>query len=128
MILIPDTHVVIWTVLEPKKLSRRAKAILADLNNKVLLSSVVTWEIAIKIAMQKLDLKVTLQELTQEFLSKMMAVALPIRFEHTYELRNLPHLHSDPFDRLLVTQALREEATIVTNDKAIKRYQVKTFW
>lgn len=124
MRLLPDTHVVIWTLAQRARVVEPAATVLADPANEVLLSAVVVWEIAIKTALGKLD---SPPELVADVLEA-GARPLPVSLDHAAAVADLPLHHSDPFDRLLVAQAQLENATIVSGDPALRAYAVPVLW
>ncbi len=123
-----DTHTFLWWNLDDPQLSAAARAIIADGGNTIFLSAVVAWEIAIKAAKGRL----TLPEPADRYVSNRLALhafaALPVEISHALEVTNLPPLHNDPFDRLLVAQARLEKLPILTADAAIGRYEVEVIW
>jgi len=118
--LLLDTHVLIWLFEENPCLNSKARTLLADRAHALTVSVVSVWEISIKQALGRLQVPdniVALLELNRVRL-------LPVSVEHAYAVRSLPLLHGDPFDRMLVTQALLEDLTIVTHDKNVQAYPV----
>ncbi len=113
-----DTHTLIWWLTDASKLSRPALAAMLDHRNRVFVSAIVAWEIAIKASPGNLqsvpDFEFMLQ--ANKF------IGLPVSIAHAAAVEHLPHFHRDPFDRLLVAQALCEGLTIVTRDPLIQRY------
>ena len=122
MNLLLDTHTVLWWLSEPENLSAQAKLAIADPENSVFLSAVVVWEIRIKEAIGKL----TLPDRFRAVLEEQPFVELPVTVEHAHKLAELPMIHRDPFDRMLVAQAGCERFTIVTRDAQIPLYGVRT--
>lgn len=122
MNLLLDTQVVLWWLGDPASLSPRCREAIADPDNTVFLSAVVVWECRIKQSLGKLDLP---QEFA-EVLSAQPFVPLPVTVEHAHALQRLPPIHRDPFDRMLVAQALCGSTTIVTRDPSIHAYPVHT--
>lgn len=116
MRLLLDTHVLIWWD-EGARLSARARAAI-ETADQVYVSAVSGWEIAIKTALGKLRPSRTVAEAAADSGFE----ELPLRLRHTEILASLPPLHRDPFDRMLVAQALAERLTIVTRDPAIAAY------
>ena len=119
MRLLLDTHVVIWWD-QGAKLSKEAmKAIRSA--EQVYVSAVTGWEIAIKMSLGRIetdrDLRYAVAESGFE--------ELPVRLSHAHALRDLPRHHRDPFDRMLVAQALEEGLTLVTRDRALEAYEVR---
>jgi PIN domain nuclease of toxin-antitoxin system len=120
MTFLLDTHVLLWWLEDPKKLSREAKRAMQDGRNPVYISAVVAWEIAIKKALGKLDSPDDLEGAIEA--SRFLT--LPITISHALAVRSLPDYHRDPFDRMLIAQALHEGFRLVTRDSNIARYSV----
>ena len=123
MKLLLDTHVALWW-LAGEPVSEEAERQLADTTNRVLLSAVVAWEIAIKRSLGKLDAPSDLIEV----LTDAGAVPTPITLEHAAAVEHLPLHHRDLFDRLLVAQAAIEQAAIVSADPGLRTYGVPVVW
>ncbi len=123
--LLLDTHALIWALSTPRRLPARVAAAIRDPDTDVYVSAVSTWEIAIKSVLGKID-----ADLTAIVGAARAAYfdELPITITHTERLRALPPHHRDPFDRLLVAQALEERLTIVTHDRLIAAYAVARLW
>jgi PIN domain nuclease of toxin-antitoxin system len=121
--LLLDTHVALWW-LAGEPVSEEAERQLADTTNRVLLSAVVAWEIAIKRSLGKLDAPSDLIEV----LTDAGAVPTPITLEHAAAVEHLPLHHRDLFDRLLVAQAAIEQAAIVSADPGLRTYGVPVVW
>jgi len=121
-----DTHVMIWVLQEPAQLSTRVCNILAEAETGVLVSAASLWEAAIKQAVGKMKLPAPASEWLPYALERMRIDVLDITGRHALTAGSLPRLHGDPFDRMLVAQAVMEKLTLVTRDKAIRRYEVKT--
>jgi PIN domain nuclease of toxin-antitoxin system len=120
MTLLLDTHVFLWWLSDPKLLSPAAATAIGDPQNRVLVSIAVLWEIAIKRAIGKLSAPIDLQnDVTHGGFE-----LLPIQVAHIEQTEQLPPHHRDPFDRMLVAQALVEGATLVTRDPKISPYGV----
>jgi len=120
--LLLDTHTVLWWLDRHEELSKQARAAIADAGSTVFLSAVAVWEMRIKEAVGKL----VLPDRFQEVLAAQAFVDLPITIEHAHRVAELPPIHRDPFDRMLVAQAHCERFTIVTRDPEIPRYGVRT--
>jgi len=119
-----DTHAVLWWLTDSPELTQRARAVIADSTNDLLVSSVCVWEIAIKRALGKL-------EAPEDLLAVIEAEGfgwLPVTPRHAWVAGALPHHHSDPFDRLLIAQALTEGLVVLTADQAIGAYGVGVCW
>lgn len=128
MKLLLDTHTFIWWDSTPAKLSAAALALCGDPANQLVLSVTSLWEIQIKGQLGKLDLRLPLAEIVAHQQETNGLVILPIVQAHVLALEALPLHHRDPFDRLLVAQALVEGAALVSADPALKAYSVDIRW
>lgn len=125
MNLLLDTHVFLWWIGEPARLSDEAGAAIADSGTLVHVSAASAWEISIKRALGRIDLR------DEEFSYGMREsgfTELKITAEHGLAAGNLPPHHRDPFDRMLVAQAMAEGIRLVTHDRAIAPYGVEIVW
>jgi PIN domain nuclease of toxin-antitoxin system len=118
--LLLDTHVLLWWLENPKQLSAGAIEAIRDEENVVLVSSAVVWEIVIKKALHKL----TAPDGISEVLAESRFEPLAITIEHALAVQNLPMHHRDPFDRILIAQAIVEGMTLVHRDREIAKYPV----
>lgn len=118
MRLLLDTHVFLWSVTDDRKLTQAARKLILDADD-VFVSSASIWEASIKAGLGKLDVDVDLlvSEIEASGFSE-----LPVRAVHAAMVRNLPDIHRDPFDRLLVAQALSEPLRLVTSDGHLSKY------
>lgn len=119
-----DTHVALWAVVQPDRLSASARAQMSDPANSFFVSAVSVWEIAIKRAIKRKGreaISISADEALAEFRRAGMAL-LPMTAEHASVVENLPLLHADPFDRILVAQALSEPLRLMTHDKRVAAY------
>ena len=123
-----DTHALVWALSDPDRLSSRARATIADQATVVFVSLTSAWELAILQGLERVRLQVPLGTLFTEGLAALRFQLLPIRLSHVAGVANLPQHHRDPFDRLLVATALAEKLTIVSADRACKRYGVPVIW
>jgi PIN domain nuclease of toxin-antitoxin system len=123
--LLLDTHPFVWFLVDHKRVPERLMTMLTDPARMVYVSAVAVWEATIKAALDKLSLPLDDLEATIEAAG---FAALPVTVAHALEVRRLPPLHRDPFDRLLIAQARHEQLTLVTRDIAIRRYAVDTLW
>lgn len=123
MRLLLDTHVVLWWQTDDRRLGREARRAIATADI-VWVSAVSGWEASIKAALGRLrlDEKFRILVAADDF------TELPVSLAHAERLLDLPPHHSDPFDRLLVAQALAEKATLVTHDRAIEPYGAPVIW
>ena len=122
-----DTHALIWLIEAPSKVSPEIREALKFPGNSVYLSSVSLWEIAIKTALGKLDLKMPFEKLLSD-LNSTNIVILQIEAEYLRKLFSLPAIHKDPFDRLIIATALAEYLTVITADENIQKYDVPWVW
>ena len=126
--LLLDTHAVLWFLWADPRLSDHAKSLVEDLDNQKLVSIASCWEIAIKVGLKKLDLG----ESSHSFLSRELArnnfELLPIRLEHATAIEALAMHHRDPFDRLLIAQAMVEHLSLVSDDGVFDQYGVSRLW
>jgi PIN domain nuclease of toxin-antitoxin system len=125
MKLLLDTHTFIWWDSEPEKLSENALSMLEDASNTLMLRVVSIWEMQIKIQAGKLTIDNPLQQIIEHQQNANALLILPVETAHIYTLGGLSLHHKDPFDRLLIAQAIAEDTVIVTADKAFKAYPVK---
>lgn len=121
-----DTHVMIWVLQEPAQLSAGVRDLLAEEDTEVLVSAASLWEAAIKQSIGKMKLPALASEWLPYALERMRIDVLDMKGRHALTAGSLPRLHGDPFDRMLVAQAVTEKLTLVTRDKAIRRYEVET--
>lgn len=126
--LLLDTCAFLWLIADDPALSERARGLFADPGNEVYLSSVSSWEIAVKHSLGRLPLPELPSRYVPDARSRHGVLALPLDEDAALALDRLPALHRDPFDRMLVCQALMLGLTILTPDPAISRYPVRTVW
>jgi PIN domain nuclease of toxin-antitoxin system len=127
MRLLLDTHVLIWFLSKKPALSDETKALISDPGNKKFLSIASIWEMAIKASLGKLKLPLSIREIITEFQGAGGAL-LAISPEHALAVGNLPWHHRDPFDRMLIAQALYEDLTLVSHDSLFAKYQASIIW
>jgi PIN domain nuclease of toxin-antitoxin system len=126
--LLLDTHVLIWTLIDSPKLSDSAKRAMSRSVKASSVSVVSVWEIVLKYHTGKLNLRADLDEILDQILYRSSWSILPMNPEHRPGLIDLPPLHKDPFDRLLIAQARYEGMAILTADEEIRKYDVRTVW
>ena len=122
MKLLLDTQLLLWAAGQPERLSARAKRQLNDPANELLFSAASIWEITIKTSLGRDDFRVEPRVLRRGLLDNGY-VELPVTSEHAVNVDALPALHKDPFDRLLLAQALVEGITLLTADAQLARYR-----
>ncbi len=123
-----DTHAFLWWISDSPELSDAAREAIADQRNAPIFSAVSGWEIAIKAGLGRLELPDSPAKFVNEQLSQNGLEVLPIHLRHALGVYGLPDHHRDPFDRLLVAQAVVERLPILTADPEIPRYPVETLW
>lgn len=128
MRLLLDTHALLWFLLDDEHLSAAAKALIIDSANDVEISPASYWEIAIKISLRKYHLPESLEVFFEREIATNAFRLLAIEPRHVAPLTSLPFYHRDPFDRLLIAQAMVEAIPIVSNDPAFDAYPVTRLW
>lgn len=128
MKLLLDTHTFIWWDISPDKLSSRALALCSDPANQLVLSIASVWEMQIKIQAGKLHFSKPLGQMIREQQETNQIEVFPIVLDHVLSLADLPPLHKDPFDRLLVAQARSEDMTLLSRDPLLTAYPIRVEW
>ena len=123
-----DSHTLLWAVDAPVNLSPTALATLQDASNDLLVSAATLWEVAIKVSLGKLTLSQPYRTWMNQALTDLGASILPITVEYADAQAALPYHHRDPFDRLLVAQALVEGIPVVSVDSQLDLYGVNRLW
>ena len=121
MNLLLDTHVLLWAASEPQRLPAKARTMLLDPANQLVFSAASLWEITIKGSLGRADFKVDTRRLWRMLLVNGYR-ELPVTSEHAVAVNELPALHKDPFDRILVAQARVEGLLMLTADKMVAKY------
>lgn len=116
-----DTHLLLWAASEPQRLSAKARALLLDPSNQLVFSSASLWEITIKNGLERSDFNVDPRRLWRMLLVNGYR-EISVTSEHAVAVNDLPSLHKDPFDRILVAQARVEGLTLLTADKMVAKY------
>jgi len=122
-----DTHTFIWFINGDRSLPDKSVRQIKNIENQCFLSIASGWEIAIKMKLGKLQLSSDFDKITDICLQNEIEL-LPITFEHILENNKLDFHHRDPFDRLIIAQAIVEKLTILTKDENFKLYKVKCAW
>lgn len=128
MKLLLDTVAFLWLTGGHPGLSERARDLFADPANEVFLSTVSVWEIVLKYSLGRLKLMESPEELIKREREGNNIRSLPLEEEAPFHLQRLPLLHKDPFDRILVCQAITSGLTILTPDPLLSQYPVRTVW
>ena len=121
MKLLLDTHLLLWAAADPKRLSPTARRLISDTDNSMLFSAASLWEIVIKCGLGRKDFQVDPRVLRRGLLDNGY-LELPILSEHAVAVMTLPPSHTDPFDRILVAQAIIEGITLLTADIQVAKY------
>lgn len=128
MNLLLDAHALLWFFAGSGRLSGKALAAIQDAQNTVFVSPATLWEISIKDALGKLSLPEPFEKLFPSRLETSNILILPILVPHLHAQRGLPFHHHDPFDRLVIAQAMAEDFTVVSCDTEFPPYGVKLLW
>ena len=128
MRLLLDTHTFLWFISGDPQLSSKARELISDPENEVLLSVASLWEIVIKAGLGKLKLAGSFDEVIPLQLRSNDIEVLGIELAHLGELSRLPQHHKDPFDRLIIAQALAEGLPLLSRDGDFKEYRVQLLW
>ena len=123
-----DTHAFIWWAGEPARLSSLAVTLCSNPAHTLLLSIASVWEMQIKFQLGKLHLALPLAEIIKNQQQTNQLEILPVSLAHIWGLAKLPDYHKDPFDRLLIAQAITEGLTLISHDANIARYPVQVAW
>ncbi len=123
-----DTHVFLWWVEGDRRLPAKARAALSDPDNECLFSLASVWELAIKAGLGKLRLALPVQRYVVEHVAANGFRLLDIRLPHVGRVEALAKHHRDPFDRLLIAQAMEEKLPVVTSDPLFTKYGVRRIW
>jgi PIN domain nuclease of toxin-antitoxin system len=121
MRLLLDTHLLLWSAVEPERLSSKAQIAIGDEDNELLFSPASLWEVAIKQRLRRPDFQVDVRLLRRNLLMNGYD-ELSVTGEHAVAVADLPPIHRDPFDRLLVAQSMVEGITLLTADRTVARY------
>lgn len=127
MAFLLDSHTFLWFVAGDKQIPVSVRDKIKDINQSCFLSAASLWEITIKHQIGKLDLDISLAELF-DYVDRNQIEIIPITCEHLLTLSDLPNHHNDPFDRLIISQAIAEDLIVITRDKLFKKYKVKQQW
>lgn len=128
MKILLDTHTFLWFVTNDAQLSENALNAVAEPTNEILVSPASYWEIAIKVSLGKYPLTVPIETFFREGIEGSGMAILPIEIRHAAVLATLPMHHKDPFDRMIVSQAIVEQVSIVSADTALDGYSVQRLW
>ena len=127
MNLLLDTHAFLWFIGGDKQLPEIIVNKIVDPANKCYVSIASIWEIAIKLSLEKLEINGGFNTI-EDFLENNDIEILSVNVSHTSKLLRLVHIHKDPFDRMIISQAIAEKMVIITKDGFFKDYKVKVMW
>ena len=128
MVAILDSHALIWTLDDPSRLGPAATAILQDPANRLMISVVTVWEVAIKVGRGRLPLSLPFRAWMDRAVTDLGLAVLPITLDHAERQVGLPFHHRDPFDRMIAAQALVEGIPLVSTDAIFDAYGVTRLW
>jgi PIN domain nuclease of toxin-antitoxin system len=128
MKILLDTHALLWCFSDSESLSQKAAEAFLNSDNNLFFSAAGYWEICLKISIGKLSLDRHWEKTIDREMSRNNIQWLNLEKPHFTGIINLPWIHRDPFDRILVAQAVYEHMAIMTSDENIRRYGVKTVW
>ena len=123
-----DTHTLLWIANDDPQLGKKVKNIYLDEKNDILLSIASIWEMVIKISLNKLEIPGTLSDFVKEHVRGNKIDIMSIELNHLYQLENLNYFHRDPFDRLIIAQAIAENIPILGKDEAFDDYPIQRIW
>ena len=127
MNLLLDTHALIWFVAGDRRLGRAARAAMEQEQARLHISAASVWEMAIKAARKRLELPHPVARYLADRIDEGYSV-VPVEVSHAAAVEHLPFHHHDPFDRLLIAQALSQRFAVITRDRVFKKYGVDVIW
>jgi PIN domain nuclease of toxin-antitoxin system len=128
MKILIDTHALLWLITDNKKLSKNSKIYFTDPKNELYFSMASFWEICIKVSIGKLSLSTNWEQTIKEELNFNSVQLLPISTKHCIQVNKLPFHHRDPFDRLIIAQAVVEEFHVMSIDEHFVHYPISLIW
>jgi PIN domain nuclease of toxin-antitoxin system len=128
MKLLLDTCTFLWVILDAPRLSRQARQLFRAPDNEIYLSAASAWEISVKHALGHLPLPAPSERFVREMREAHGITSLPVDEESALHVSKLPALHRDPFDRMLVSQAIVHGLSVLTPDPLITQYPARTIW
>ncbi len=123
-----DTHTLLWLVTDDPRLSDAARNTFLDTNNELLCSAVVGFEIAVKHSLGKLELAEPPRTFIDNRIRNNALTPFPVTIAHAVRVADLPYHHRDPFDRLLIAQALEEDIPLLSADEILSTYGIRRLW
>jgi PIN domain nuclease of toxin-antitoxin system len=122
-----DTHAFLWFFGGDRRMSRKARTVLTDPANEPFISVASVWEMAVKASLGRLQLPLSVGDYVAEKARRGFHV-LPLELSHAARVQTLPFIHQDPFDRMIVAQALVEDMPLVSADMYVRQYPVTVLW
>ena len=123
-----DTHALLWAAGDPRQLSERVTEIVLDQRNKLYLSAASGWEIALLHRLHRIDIPDNPQRFIPEIMHRLNILPIPIGFPTAIAAAMLPLVHRDPFDRIIIAEAVKQKMTIITKDQVFEEYGVEILW
>jgi len=123
-----DTVAWLWSVVTPERLNDEARGILENGREEIYLSAATVWELSIKMRLGKLNFPGPPSHIVPAYMAKQGLRPVPVTHLHAAKIYDLPPHHSDPFDRMIIAQAIVEEMTILTSDRAFEKYPIEVVW
>jgi PIN domain nuclease of toxin-antitoxin system len=127
MRLLIDTQSFIWFIEADNRLPASVRTVMEDIENSLVVSIASFWEITIKVSLQKLSLSGSIQTLINDSISNGFEI-LPVEPAHLITLSTLDFFHKDPFDRMIIAQAISENISVISSDGIFKSYPVRWIW
>ncbi len=119
-----DTHIFLWSLFSPEKISGHVAKIITESGNRIFVSTITFWEIALKFSLKKLKLEGITPDVLPQFANKMNFELLRLSAEDAASFYHLPRItHKDPFDRMLIWQAIREKMVLISKDSKLAAYE-----
>jgi PIN domain nuclease of toxin-antitoxin system len=123
-----DTHALLWLTTNQPQLSQKVKDIYLNVENEILLSAASLWELAIKSSLGKIHFEKGLEAFIDVHVKGNNIEILKIEIPHVIRIEKLPFHHRDPFDRLIIAQAIENNLRIISSDKTFDKYKIKRIW
>lgn len=128
MTLLLDTHIFLWIISAPERLSASARRALRSTENELIFSCVSLWEMALKVEARKLDIPLSRDFIDERLREIGVSRVLSVTPGHVYTMLSIPRIHADPFDRLLAAQCVSENLCLLSADRIFRKYPVELVW
>jgi PIN domain nuclease of toxin-antitoxin system len=128
MTLLLDTHIFLWVISSPERLSGSARRALRSTENELVFSCVSLWEMALKVEARKLDIPLNRDFIDERLRDMGVSRVLSVTPSHVYTMLSIPRIHADPFDRLLAAQCVSENLCLLSADRIFRKYPVELVW